>query len=308
MRRRIFMIAISTLWNSRVAESAEEIMSQILDMGFEAIEMDYYLTGAVVNELKELLDNALEVVSVHNFCPVPDILPREMAGSDAFLLSSSDREERERAVEYTIKTLELADSFETRIVVCHFGHVDMDDPTENLIELYDRGEKESNDFESLLQKSMEEREAKRQRNLDAVFFSLDKLIRRAEKLDILIGVENRKEFRQIPGLDEIGIIMSEFQGANIGYWHNTGYAQIHDNLDIASHEDLLRQYSESMIGIHLHDVKSNVTHLAPGMGDLDFKIVSEYLPQNAVRVLQLTSKATREEVMEGLSHLQELGI
>ena len=302
------MIAISTLWNSKGAENAEEIMSQILDMGFEAIELDYYLTGTLVNEMKELLDNALEVVSVHNFCPIPDILPGEMAGSDAFLLSSSDREERERAVEYTIKTLELADSFETRIVICHLGHVDMGDPTEDLIELYDRGEKESGDFESLLQRSMEEREAKRQRNLDAVFFSLDKLIRRAEELDILIGVENRREFRQIPGLDEIGIIMSEFQGANIGYWHNTGYAQIHDNLDIASHEDLLRQYSDSMIGIHLHDVKSNVTHLAPGMGDLDFKMVSEYLPQNAVRVLQLTSKATNEEIMEGLSHLRELGV
>jgi sugar phosphate isomerase/epimerase len=302
------MIAISTLWNSKDAENAEEIMSQILDMGFEAIELDYYLTGALVNELKELLDNALQVVSLHNFCPIPDILPKEMAGSDAFLLSSSDREERERAVEYTIKTMELADSFETRIVICHLGHVDMDDPTENLIELYDKGEKESDDFESLLQKSIEEREAKRQRNLDAVFFSLDKLIRRAEKLDVFIGVENRQEFRQIPGLDEIGIIMSEFQGANIGYWHNTGYAQIHDNLDIASHEDLLRQYSDSMIGIHLHDVKSNVAHLAPGMGDLDFKMVSEYLPQNAVRVLQLTPEATREEVMEGSSHLEELGI
>ena len=302
------MIAISTLWNSKYAENAEEIMSQILDMGFEAIELDYHLTGAVVNGLKQILDNALEVVSVHNFCPIPDILPKEMAGSDAFLLSSSDSEERERAVEYTIKTLELADSFETSVVICHFGHVDMADPTGNLIELYGRGEKESHDFESLLQEAREEREAKRQKNLDAVFFSLDKLIRRAEKLDLFIGVENRREFRQIPGLDEIGIIMSEFRGANIGYWHNTGYAQIHDNLDIASHEDFLRQYSDNMIGIHIHDVKATEDHCVPGTGDLDFKMVSEYLPQNAVRVLQLTSKATREEMMEGLSHLEELGI
>ncbi len=302
------MIAISTLWNSRVAENAEEEMSQILDMGFEAIELDYYLGGAVVNELRQLLDNALQVVSVHNFCPIPDILPKEMAGSDAFLLSSSDREERERAIEYTIKTLELADSFETRIVICHFGYVDMDDPTENLIELYDRGEKESDDFESLLQKAREEREAKLQKNLDAVFFSLDKLIRRAEELDVSIGVENRRKFRQIPGLDEIGIIMSEFRGANIGYWHNTGYAQIHDNLDIASHEDFLRQYSGNMIGIHLHDAKATEDHRVPGTGDLDFKMVSDYLSQNVVRVLQLTPEATREEIMESLSHLKESGV
>jgi len=283
-------------------------MSQILDMGFEAIELDYYLTGALINELKQLLDNALQVVSVHNFCPIPHILPRGLAGSDAFPLSSSDREERERAIEYTIKTMELADGFETRIVICHFGHVDMDDPTENLMELYDRGERESDDFESLLQESREKRESKLQKNLDAVFFSLDKLMRRAEELDVFIGVENRREFRQIPGLDEIGIILSEFRGANIGYWHNTGYAQLHENLDIANHEDFLRQYSDSMIGIHLHDVKATEDHRVPGTGDLDFKMVSEYLPQNAVRVLQLPSTATREEIMEGLSHLEELGI
>ena len=302
------MFALSTLWNSAEVGSGEEILSQILDIGFEAIELDYHLTSATLNEMRPLLGRDVQVVSVHNFCPIPDILPKEMAGSDAFLLSSSDREERERAVEYTIKTIELADTIDARIVICHFGHVDIDDPTEKFIELYNRGEKESNDFESLLREAEDKREAKRQKNLDAVLFSLDKLNERAGELDVFIGIENRREFRQIPSLDEIGIILSEFDGANVAYWHNTGYAQIQDNLDIADHEDFLKQYSDKMIGIHLHDVKSTTYHMVPGAGDLDFKMVSEYLSQEVIRVMQLTSKATREEIIEGLSHLKELGI
>ena len=302
------MIALSTSWNSIEVESGKEILSQILDMGFEAVELDYRLTSARLNEMRPLLGRDVQVVSIHNFCPIPDILPKEMAGSDAFLLSSSGREERERAIEYTIKTIELADAVDARIVICHLGHVDIADPTEELIELYNKRGKESDDFQALLQKAKDKREANQRRNFDAVLFSLDKLNQRAERLDVLIGIENRRELRQIPSFDEIGIILSEFDGANVAYWHNTGYAQIQDNLGIADHEDFLKQYSDKMIGVHLHDVKSTDDHMVPGAGDLDFKMVREYLSQDAVRVMQLTPKATREEIMEGLSHLEESGI
>jgi sugar phosphate isomerase/epimerase len=302
------MIALSTSWNSTEAGNGKEMLSQILDMGFEAIELDYRLTGTMLDEMRPLLGRDVQVVSIHNFCPVPNILPKEMAGSDAFLLSSSDREERERAIKYTIKTIELADTIDARIVICHFGHVDVSDPTEELIGLYNKGERESDDFELLLQKAKAEREASRQRNLDAVLFSLDKLSQRGEKLGVFIGIENRRGFRQIPSLDEIGVVLSEFDGANVLYWHNTGYAQVQDNLGIASHEDFLEQYSGKMIGVHLHDVKFTTDHLVPGQGDLDFRMVGEYMSRDAVKVMQLAPKATREEITEGLSHLKESGI
>ena len=302
------MIALSTWWNSAKSESGAEILSQILEMGFQAVELDYHLTGAMLDEMKPALGSEAKAVCVHNFCPIPNILPKEMASSDAFLLSSPDREERERAVEYTIKTIELADAIDARIAICHLGYVDITDPTKKLMELYERGEKESDDFQDILQEANDKREAGQQRSLDAVFFSLDKLIRRAEKLDVLIGIENRREFRQIPNPDEIGIILSEFHGANIGYWHNTGYAQLQDNLGIADHEEFLKQFSDRMIGIHLHDVKSTKDHMIPGTGDLDLKMVSGYLSEDVVKVMQLTPEATKEEIMEGLSLLKELKI
>ena len=301
------MIALSTLWNSTEVENGWDMLSQIRDMGFEAVELDCHLTGAALNEMKPLLGRDVQVVSVHNFCPVPHILPTEMAGSDVFLLSADDKEERRRAVEHTIQTIELADSVDSRIVICHLGYVDIIDPTERLIELHNKGEKESSDFESLLEEAKDRRAAEQQRNLDAALFSLDRLISRAESLDISIGIENRRELRQIPDFHEIEIILSEFRGANVAYWHNTGYAQTQSDLGIVSHEELLKAYSDRMVGIHLQDAKAGADHLAPGAGDVDFKMVNEYLPQDAVEVMQLTSAVTREEITEALSHLEGLG-
>ena len=286
----------------------KEILSEILDMGFEAVALSCHVTRAILDGMRPSLGKDVQVVSIQNFCPVPDILPEEMAGGDAFLLSSSDSDERQTAVDYTIRTLELADAIEAKIVVCHLGHVDIRDPTEKLAELYDKGKREAEDFESLLQEAKDDREVKRQRNLDAALFSLDELNKRAEQLDIHIGIENRRELRQIPSLDEIGIILGEFDGANIAYWHSVGHAQIQNNLGIADHEDFLEQYSDKMIGVHLNDVKSTTDGMVPGTGDLDFRMVNEYLSPDTVKVMQLTTEPTREETIEGLSHLEESGI
>ena len=86
-------------------ESGEEIVLQVLDMGFEAVELGYCLTSAALNEMMPLLGRDVQVASIHNFCPIPDVLPKEMAGGDAFLLSSYDREECERAVKLSVTLL-----------------------------------------------------------------------------------------------------------------------------------------------------------------------------------------------------------
>jgi sugar phosphate isomerase/epimerase len=295
------MIALSTFWNPKKIENGKEIISQILDAGFTAIELDCYLTHKTINEMMPLFGGKIQVMSVQNFCPTPDILPKSMAGTDAFLLSSTDKEQRELAVKYTIKTIELADSVESRIVVCHLGYVDVNDPTKELLDLYDKDMKESDKFESLLENSKNLRESKSHSHLDALLFSLDKLNRRAESLNIFIGIENRLEFRQMPNLDEIGIILNEFRGANIGYWHNVEYAQIHEKLGFAKHEDFLKKYSDKMIGIHLPVIKQSSDDEIDGDSKVVFKMVNQYIKENVIKVIQAQSEIPIEELLEAQS-------
>ena len=54
------------------------------------------------------------------------------------------------------------------------------------------------------------RETKYRKNLDAVFFSLEKLNQEAGKKGVFIGIENRHHFNEIPNFSEIGTILREF--------------------------------------------------------------------------------------------------
>jgi hypothetical protein len=58
--------------------------------------------------------------------------------------------------------------------------------------------------------------------LDAILFSVEKLLKRAEQLRVALGIENRHYFQEIPDKDEVRIIVGHFRGGPIGYWHDTG--------------------------------------------------------------------------------------
>ena len=63
------------------------------------------------------------------------------------------------------------------------------------------------------------------KHLDAVLFSLDKLNREAEKRKAyFLGVENRYYLHEIPDFDEIGMVLREFEGGKLRYWHDVGHA------------------------------------------------------------------------------------
>jgi len=45
-----------------------------------------------------------------------------------------------------------------------------------------------------------------------------------------------------------------------------------------------------MIEDHLHDVRRVTDHLPSGQGEVDFKMVANYLPGNAYRALEIIPK------------------
>ncbi len=302
---RYIMIALSTSWKSREIDDGKEIISQIMDAGFGAIELDCFLSAKTVEGMIPMIGKSIQAVSIQNFCPITKILPKSMAGMDAFLLSSPDKEQRELAIKYSFETIEIADSAEARNLICHFGYVDMDDPTQSLIELNKKGMRESDDFESLILRAKDIRESKIQRHLDALFFSLEKLIRRAEDLGIYIGIENRHEFRQIPNYDEIDIILNEFKGANIAYWHNTEYAQLHEELDLANHEDVLKKLSYNMRGIHFPIAPNNKSDGENKLTEsINVKAIKQHINENTIKVIYSPPELSIEYLMEVSSYLE----
>jgi len=300
------MIGLSTVWTmKRGASTPQEVLDPILDLGFEAIELEFRITGKLLEGMAPSLKaGAPRVISVHNFCPVPDILPPQKAGGDAFNIASLDREERERAVRYTCRTLEVAHELEVGVVVLHLGYIEGEERKDAPQRAYREGRWGKEE----LQEYLKERSLKAPPHLDAVFFSLERVLRRAETLGVKVGVENRYHLSEIPLGEEIGMVLEEFAGGPIGYWHDTGHAAVAEALGAIRQKELLERYGARMIGIHLHDAQGVDDHLPPGRGGVDFEMVGEFLREGVLKVMEIHPPATGEEIVEGLQFLREKGI
>ena len=302
------MIGLSTVWTSRDACSGEELLGPILDLGFEGVELEYRITEQLYEEIRpRILNNEVHVLSIHNYFPVPPIIPPERVSGDCFSLSSLDREERDNGVSYTFRTLEIAHDLEARAVVLHLGRVETDLPRNGLQQLY-RGERWNDEGPELLQREQEERSRLRNPHLDALFFSLERIVKRAEQLGVVVGIENRYYFQEMPDKEEIGIILDQFRGGPIGYWHDTGHAAVAETLGILRHEELLQSFAPLLVGVHLHDALGIDDHKPPGKGEIDFEMVKKYLPEGAIKIMEIHPSARGQEILDGLDFLKEKGI
>jgi len=299
------MLGISTCWWFNRISRGEEIVRDIVELGLKGVELEYRISSPVFRQMKPKLKKVLRVLTIHNFFPIPEGIPPDRGSGDLFLLSSTHNDERSKAVEFTIKTLEHAHELGAKAVILHLGRVDMPSPAQDFFRLFGSGkigEKEGLDF---VKEQKRIREASKKKNLDAVLLSLEKLNREAEKRGILLGIENRYHFHEIPDLEEIGPILERFKGGNIRYWHDVGHAMAQQNMGLSRQRDLLESYSQEMIGIHLHDVRGLEDHLAPGQGEVEYNEIKPFIKPSTIPVLEVHRKVSREELLEGIRFLKE---
>jgi sugar phosphate isomerase/epimerase len=302
------MLNLSTVWKSEKVSTGFELLKGILDAGFGAVELDYRITESMYEEIRPVIKrHEIEVTSIHNYFPRPEYIDRKMASGDLFMFSSLDQEEREEGVKLTQKTIQIANDLEAKVVVLHLGKVDFEDQMDKVFDLFEKNDIRSEVAQKFLDKKLNEREVLKQKHLDAVFRSLEKINKEAERQNILLGIENRYYYYEIPNFTEIQSIFKEFEGSHLGYWHDTGHAQVNDNLSFSCHEDYLKAYSGNLIGMHLHDVVGREDHLAPGRGEVNFDMVKNYLNPNVIRVIEVKSESSEDEVLKATAFLMARG-
>ena len=302
------MIGISTAWQSDRVNNGERLLAELEKTGLFGIELEYRVTRKMFLEMKPLLQKGpFTVQSIHNFFPLPDILPKSEASGDAFKFSSGDKDERKNGVKYTLKTLETANELEVGAVVLHLGNVPIKTDVRKLFELYNSkklGEEEGQEF---IETIKNERREKRQRPFDNVLSAMDRLLREAERLNVTLCIENRYFPHEIPDFEEIGIILKEFEGGKIAYWHDVGHASVQELMGFEEKNRLIKTYSDRIAGIHLHGAFGYNDHLAPN-SNIDFLHLAKYLKPDTIKIVETHYKVPLEELKEGIDYLRSNGI
>ncbi len=302
------MLGISTCWWHNRVTQGEEIAEGALELDLDGVELEYRITEKQLSQMRPTLKKDLNVLSIHNYFPYPEGLSNAKPSGDLFLLSSCDRDERLRAVHYSIRTLEHAHDLGAKAVILHLGKVDMPNHISEIRALLGKGKSHQNELLAFINRQRRERRSMHQRHLDAVLFSLDALNGEAEQKGLFLGIENRYHLHEIPDFDEIGTILEQFRGGNIRYWHDVGHAFAQENMGIIPQKDLLTAYSEMLIGVHLHDAEGLDDHRTPGQGEVDFDQIKSFMKPSHIKILEIRSDVEKSDLLEGIQHLKSLGI
>lgn len=290
--------ALSTSWNAFRCRSGKKLIFEIEQLGFKEVELSFNLTGRMVRDIAGIVKaGKVHVVSVHNYCPVPDSLSRKIALPDYYSLASLDEAQRKLAVKYTKQSIDAAVRLHARAVVLHCGRVEISDRTRVLIALYEQGQKKSRKFLRLKDSVVKERRSACPSYFVRTLESLEELNRYARKAKVSLGIETRFYYREIPSLEEMQKIFLEFKGGNIFYWHDTGHAQVRENLGFCRQRDYLELCGRQMLGVHLHGVTGCTDHLAPLEGEISLRWLKPYLKEATLKVIEAHSPTSARDLV-----------
>lgn len=300
------MYSLSTCWNSHRHTDGRAMLREIRDLGFEYAELSHGIRISLLPGIFEAVEaGEIKISTLHNFCPLPMGVDR--AAPNIYKFSSEDRRERESAFKHTLKTLETAVRVKAKLVVLHTGCVDMKDYTDTLVDMVGEGKKGTPKFDKLCQEVREVREKKKGRYMENALESIRRIVDEAKPRGIKLGIENREALEEIPFESDYAMFMKELRDPTVVYWHDTGHAQIKENLGFIQHAQHLQTYADRLAGFHIHDVQAQTRdHCAPGSGSVDFVSLKPMVKPEHIKVFEFGPSMPVELLKQGVEHVKQI--
>lgn len=280
------------------------MLREIRELGFAWVELSHGTRLSLLPGILEAVEaDEIRIASLHNFCPLP--MGVSTSAPNLFQFSAESPRERELALRYTLKTLEFASRVGAAAVVLHLGSVEMKNYTSRLKRLAEAGQRESPRYERLCAEATTKREARKEKFLERAYETLRRILPEAQARGLKLGIENREALEEIPLETDFPFLFREFNGAPVGYWHDTGHAQIKENLGLIHHAMHLESLAGRLIGFHLHDTQFPARdHCAPGTGTVDFAALKPFVRPEHIKVFEFSPALPPEEVRRGIAHVR----
>ena len=282
------------------------MLQEIRQLGFEYAELSHGIRVSLMPGILEAVDKGeIKISSLHNFCPLP--IGVNYAAPNLYQFSAERPRERELAERYTLKTLEFASRVKAPAVVLHAGSIDMKNYTDKALDLVGRGDKETPKYEKLCKKLDKKREARKEAFLERVKETLKKILPDAESRNLKLGVENRQALEELPFESDFQFLFRDLPSPSLYYWHDTGHAQIKENLGFIQHSMHLESLCDRLAGFHLHDVEfPGRDHCAPGTGTVDFAALKPFVKPEHIKVFEFGPQLSVEQVKAGIAHVRNI--
>lgn len=292
-------LALSTMWNYRKASSGEELMDQLMALGFTKTELNYRVKPEWLPGIERYIkEGRIRAVSVHNVFPETK---DGRFGTDSVLLGYADESLRSRAVELSKRSIDWACRLGAGAVVFHPTEVPLspeqyDVPLKKMIAAH---ETDSEAYRTLRAEMIEKRKAAPY--LSKTLKSIEELCDYVTKnrLPVRLGMENRAMCHQAPIFSEFEIIAERFEGSPAGIWLDTGHAIMMMEMGLQS-LPLSESVKRNIVGMHIHDAVDGLDHYAPCTlpGDV-LAPFREYIQASPIKVLELSGRLAAQEILTG---------
>ena len=279
------------------------MIEEIVELGFNHIELSHGMTVAKLPGIRNAYKRGLFKCSgVHNYFPAP--VEVMIDAPDAYEFTSHRPFDRQRAMEMTLRTLDIAAEFEAGYLVLHMGSVPMSSKkwTRPLTEAVAAGEAHSPDFIKRKLAFVKKREKLSPLYYQRAIDALGTIAEHAAKVGVKLAVESRSRFEDMPTEREMIHLQEHFaDNPWVGYWHDFGHVQLKHNLGLLDHLEWLERISPRLIGGHVHDVEWPARdHRVPFSGTLDYAALLKYFPANCPLVWELSPSREAGEIRSAL--------
>ncbi len=287
---------------------------EMAGLGFEHIELSHGIRITLVpGVLRAVEEGVVKISSTHNFCPLPTGVVQ--AAPNLFEPSARDHREHDQWLRHTKRSIDFAAQVKARVLVCHLGSVSFFwfNPARNVrnyLRAHPNAGRNPDDkaYAALLQKSLAKLRKRMPPFWEQVKTSIGEILEHAKQKGVTLGFENREKLEELPvDADYPDFLAGLPADAPVGYWHDTGHADIKEGMGLLNHREHLEKLAARTIGFHLHDVDADgEDHHAIGTGHIDFKMVSRFWRPEHLLTIEFGPRVKLEEVIASKRNVEAL--
>lgn len=298
------MLAFSTCWNNSRHADGEKMIEEIVNLGFNHIELSHGMTIAKLPGIRRAFKRGLfKCCGVHNSFPAP--VEVMIDAPDAYPYTSHRPADRQRALDMTLQSMETTAEFGAQYLVLHMGSVPMDPKkwTKKLTSMVSNGQFHTTAYSKAKIAMVKQREKVAPLYYHRAKETLAVLAEHAQTFGIQLAVESRSRYEDVPSEREMIQLQSTFiDHPAVGYWHDFGHVQLKHNLGLLNHNDWLSEMKPYIIGGHVHDVEWPARdHRVPFSGTLDYSTLLSHFPEKCPLVWELSSTRQSDDIAQALN-------